>query len=70
LSAVHSRISRKEQDAAERAAAAQASAESARYERLEQRVRRTVNTLFWLMATLWMAGLAVILGWEWLQWHR
>lgn len=70
MSAVHSRISRKQQDAAEAAASAQASAETARYERLEQRVRRTVNAMFWIAAVLWMAGLAVIVSWEWLQWHR
>lgn len=70
MSAVHSRISRKEQEAAEMAAAAQASAESARYERLEQRVRRTVHGLFWAVAVLWLAGLAVIMVWEFTQWHR
>jgi fatty acid desaturase len=70
VNAVHPRISRKDHEAAEAAAAAQASAETARYERLEQRVRRTINTMFWIAATLWIAGLGVIVGWEWLQWHR
>lgn len=72
MSAEHARerISRSARDAAERAEAAQASAETARYERLEQRVRRTINALFWVLATLWLAALAVILGWEWLHWHR
>lgn len=68
MSAAPERVSRKQQDAAEAAAAAQASAETARYERLEQRVRRVVNAMFWLLATLWLAALAVI--WEFTQWHR
>lgn len=70
MSAVHTRTSRREQEAAEMAAAAQAAAETARYERLEQRVRRTINMLFWIAATLWLAGLAVIVVWEFTQWHR
>jgi fatty acid desaturase len=70
MSASPERVSRKQQDAAEMAAAAQASAESARYGRLEQRVRRIINGLFMVMATLWLIGLAVIVGWGWLQWHR
>jgi hypothetical protein len=59
------RLSRREQDAADRAAAAQASAETARYARLEQRVRRTVNALFWVIGGLWMAGIAVIAAVKW-----
>jgi hypothetical protein len=54
------RISRRARDAAEMAEAAQAAAESARFNRLEQRVRRAVNGLFWMLATLWMAGLGLI----------
>jgi fatty acid desaturase len=69
MSAAPQRVSRSAQDAAEMAQAAQASAESARYERLEQRVRRTINALFWTLATLWLAGLAVILGWQWGHWR-
>jgi len=70
VSAAPQRVSRSAQDAAEQAQAAQASAESARFERLEQRVRRTIHALFWILATLWLIGLAVILGWEWLHWPR
>jgi fatty acid desaturase len=70
MSAAPQRVSRSAQDAAEQAQAAQASAESARFERLEQRVRRVINTMFWIVGALWLAGLAVILGWEWLHWPR
>lgn len=71
MSAEHAseRISRLAQEAAERAEAAQASAESARFERLEQRVRRTINALFWVLATLWLGALAVVAVWEFTQWH-
>jgi fatty acid desaturase len=59
------RVSRTAQDATERAAAAQASAETARFERLEQRVRRTIHGLFWILGALWMAGLTVIAVVKW-----
>lgn len=66
----HERISRRARDAADLAQAAQAAAESARYERLEQRVRRTINAMFWILASLWTAALAVIAVWEFTRWHR
>jgi cell division septal protein FtsQ len=56
--------------AAEMAEAAQAAATSSRFERLEQRARRIINGLFWLLATLWLGALAVIAVWEFMQWHR
>jgi cell division septal protein FtsQ len=70
VSAEPERVSRQQQDAADMAAAAQASAETSRFERLEQRVRRIIHGLFMVMATLWLAGLAVIMVWEFTQWHR
>lgn len=70
MSAAPERVSRQQQDAAERAQAAQMAAQTARFARLEQHVRRTVNGLFMLMAALWLIALAVIVGWEFTQWHR
>jgi hypothetical protein len=70
MSAAPERVSRKEPDAAEMAAAAQAAAGHARYERLERRIQRCVHGLFWVLAVLWLAALVVISAWEWLRWHR
>jgi hypothetical protein len=60
------RRSRADQRAAELAAAAQESADQARIERLENRVYGVLRALGWLTATLWLVGLAVLLGWRYL----
>lgn len=58
------RVSRAAQHAAEVAASAQERARLGRIERLEQRVQRTINLLFSILALCWLLGLAVILFWS------
>lgn len=60
------RRSRADQRAAELAAAAQENARLALIERLENRIYRALRVLGWLMASLWLLGLLVILGWRYL----
>jgi uncharacterized membrane protein len=54
------RLSRAQQDAAERAAEVQERARMARIEAAELRVHRTLQALAVAMAALWLVGLVVI----------
>jgi hypothetical protein len=55
------RLSRAQQDAADRAAEVQERARLARIEAAEMRVHRAVQALGVMLAALWLIGLAVII---------
>jgi len=55
------RLSRAQQDAADRAAEVQERARLARIEAAEMRVHRTLQALGVMLAALWLIGLAVII---------